>query len=248
MPHLGFNEGYSMAEQKSNIVIDIETISDPVTQEEIQEAMAKWEAKQKPIVAPKNFKDPAKIEARLAERNAERDEAREDYRVGLVETLSESKAFKLATTTMISCSLGVADILSGEVQHIKVCASDELSEITNFIVAYLNRFPSGYRLIGFNHEEFDLPIITKSFSLTGVFPRQPVGKWDSIDLLHKYKKQGGLKVVGKAFGFDIPDINGSAVARLYSEGDWDTIRQYNKADVLLTGQLFIATARTRSLY
>lgn len=212
--------GYSRS-VKSDIVIDIETLGEPVTPQDVEEYMAEYSP-------PKNIKDPVKLAAHRAKKKAD-----------AISDLYEKKCFSIDGKRMISCALGVVDAETLSVTDITSWASDDLSIITKGIVDYLDGYGE-YRLIGWNCNEFDLPEVCKSFALTGKRPMRRPSKWDVIDLCkHPFNKKK-LKTCAKAFGFEIPEVNGSNVAEMYTEGDWDSIKKYNEFDVKITGQMYIA--------
>jgi hypothetical protein len=232
---------------KSNIVIDIETIAHPVTQAEIDAAMADYDAGVVPAKAPANWKDVTKIEAYVNERRDKQASDREKFQAELVNKLSKEKAFSIGGKTMISCALGTVDSLTRTIENVSSRAGDDLHGIVAFIVNYLNE-AGQYRLIGFNLQSFDLPEVCKSYQITGQRPRYRPGKWDIIDLCKHPFNKGKLKDIGKAFGFEIPAMNGGDVAALYQQGDWEAIRKYNEHDVVLTAKLFLAAEAMYSLY
>lgn len=232
---------------KADIVVDIETVANPVTQKELEEymkaiptveqAMADW-------TAPSNYKDPAKIEAKRAEAYEKAvvkfQEATDSTKA--IQAIQDKRRFSIGGKRMVSCAFGVADPHSGEVENIEAKSGDDLVSICQFIAGYLNQFPEK-RLVGFNHLKFDLPEIIKSFKLTGVKPPgRPFGTWDVIDLSRGRLNWGcGLKELAVAFGLTIPETDGSAVAGMYERGEWNAIEEYNKHDVLITGKLYLAS-------
>lgn len=215
---------------KEDLVIDIETVIHPVRQSDLDKAMLAYEP-------PKNYKE---ADAILRHRTK--------YEEELLDKLCSDRRFSLGGKKMISCALGRIshDSVPG-VTEIQSFASDDLAVITNGIVGYLNQFRE-YRLIGWNHEGFDLPEIAKAFYLTRVRPKFRPAKWDIIDLKHKFKgctaimpnkKFVGLKEAAQAFGLEIPDVDGSNVAELHANGDWEKIKSYNEHDVEITGQVYL---------
>lgn len=214
-------------ENKTDIVIDIETVVHPVTQADVDAYMQEYEP-------PANYKDPLKII-----------QHRENAAKNAIENIIKDKRFSLEGKRMISCALGVANSLHNEVQQITSFAGDELSTITRGVVDYLNQF-GAYRLIGFNHLKFDLPELLKSFALTKTFPMRRPAKWDLIDLCRHPFEKIGLKTVAKAFGLPDIKITGEDVAQLYADQDWSTIKKYNEYDVAITGELYLIASRLYS--
>lgn len=208
---------------KADIVVDIETIVNPVTTLEVEKFMLEYSP-------PGNYKDPVKIE-----------EHRKKAQENAVQSIIDDKRFTIHGKKMISCALGVANSYSGEVENVRSQACDDVGVICTFIRDYLNEYPEK-RLIGWNHLGFDYPEIIKSFYLSKVGPpRTKIDKWDFIDLCDKppYRKMK-LKHTAAAFGIPVLDVDGSSVAGLYEAGNWTKIREYNEYDVVLTGKLFIA--------
>lgn len=211
--------GYS--KPKTDVVIDIETATLPVTQEEITAAMAEYSP-------PSNYKDPEVIARHKA-----------NYMATIEKKLKDEKRFSIGGKRMISCALGVADTRKREVRDIMSWASDDLIEITRGMVKYLDQF-SDYRLVGWNHTNFDLPEVIKSFIKTGVRPSSKPSKWDVIDLCRTPFYKTSMKDVAAAFELETMDMDGSDVQALYEAKDWDKIREYNEHDVYLTGMIYLA--------
>lgn len=212
---------------KTKLVIDIETIPLPVSQEEINSFIADW----KP---PGNYKDPEKIEAaRLKALETATDEILKD------------KCFSIDGKRMICCALGIADEDENKVVRIESWAGEDLSEITHGVADYINAV-GPYQLIGWNHENFDVPELMKAFRLTGARLHNKPSKWDYIDLCKVAFYRMPLKKTAKAFGLKTLDVSGDDVHRLYQEGRWDDIKKYNEHDIYLTGELFLAASMWRS--
>lgn len=211
------------------IPFDIETVSNPVTQEDIDLYMASWEP-------PKNV---TKAETMLAHREKALKEA--------PEAIAKSRAFSIDGKRCISLAMG---LVSGDsVSDIVSFAGDDISIIGTGFAHYLNEFKgSRIRLVGWNSEKFDLPEIIKVMHMSGAYLETPISKWDNIDLCVRPFRGMSLKTTAKAFGLpqmegaDGP-MDGSSVQGLYDAGDWDAIRKYNEHDVYLTGMLAIAASR-----
>lgn len=207
---------------KADIVVDIETVVEPVTPDDVKEYMAEWEA-------PSNYKDPAAILRH-----------REKFEREAIDKLLNERRFSIGGKRMISAALGL--ISAGKVVDIQSWAGDDLSVITKGLVGYLDGFPE-YRLIGWNHKRFDLPEITKSYHITGVAPKRRPAKWDIIDLADHPFSKTKLKDCAKAFRIPQSGTNGADVQQMYEEGRWDEIQKYNEEDVSITGTLFVAASR-----
>lgn len=209
---------------KTDIVIDIETLVEPVAASDIEKYMAEYSP-------PANYKTP---EAILRHREKTEKEA--------LNKILDEKRFSIGGKRMISAALGVVDADKRAVVDIQSWASDDLSVITNGLVEYIDQF-SEYRVIGWNHKGFDLPEVTKAFWKTNVRPRRRPAKWDIIDLCDHPFKRCKLKDTAKAFGIDVLGVNGSQVEELYAEGNWAKIQEYNEDDVRITGLLFLAASQ-----
>lgn len=209
---------------KTDIVIDIETVPLPVSPEEIEEY-------NKTLEPPANYKDPITIlkwrEAKMA---------------GAIDALSDKKRFSIEGKRMISCAVGVADHDNHEMKNVTSWASDDLSVITTGLVQYLNQFDE-MRLVGWNHQEFDVPEIIKSLAKTGMWIKRPFSKWDMVDLCKSPFRATKLKTTAKAFGLEVMNVNGGDVGKLHEEGNWELIQKYNEHDVILTGMLHLHTSR-----
>lgn len=202
---------------KVDLVVDIETLVIPVTKEEREAAMAAY-------VPPANYKS----EEALAKH-------KEEFLKELPQKILDDKRFSLGGKRMISAALGRVD--NNGVQDIECWCSESLEEITTGFVDYLNSYRE-YRLIGWNHKKFDLPEIAKSLAKTGVRPKVKPTKWDLIDLCEHPFRGVKMKEVAKGLGLPIMEVDGSNVAELYKEGNFELIKEYNKHDVFLTGSIF----------
>jgi hypothetical protein len=211
---------YNRSSTPADVVIDIETVLVPPTPEEIQEFKDAWKPKG-------NATKPETIEAQRVEAFAAADRGEIDGR-----------EFSLAGKRMICAAAGTVSKTSRSVIALESWASDDLKDITTGLVDYLDKFDT-YNLIGWNHRTFDLPEIAKSFYRTGVAPRSKPGKWGIIDLCAFPFERKGLKATAKGFGLELMDVDGSDVAQLYADRQWDKIREYNEHDVRLTGTIYL---------
>ncbi len=207
---------------QTDIVLDIETVVIPPTQEEIDEAAASYEP-------PGNYKN----EETIAKHRAE-------FIDTLPLKLSEDRAFSFEGKRMVSCALGYID--GNNVSGIISIAGDDATIIARGIVSYLDQF-GDYRLIGWNCGRFDIPEIVKSMFLANVSPKRKPSKWDMIDLNERPFRGLKMKNVAKGLGLELMDVDGSDVARLHANGEWDKIKEYNEYDVYLTGMIYIAASK-----
>ena len=211
-----------------NLVIDIETVTHPVTQADIIEYMRDY----KP---PANYKNEEVIAKHRAEteRNA-------------INDISDSRRFSLGGKRMVSLAAGLASMKHG-VTNITSWASDDLSEIVLGFIEYVNSI-GPYNMVGWNIKGFDLPEIVKSIHLTGNSGKLAYkpGKWNIIDLCDYPFKRTKLKETAKAFGIETLGLDGSCVADLHAAQNWAAIQKYNEDDVRITGEIFIAASNLYS--
>lgn len=122
---------------------------------------------------------------------------------------------------------------------------NERDNLVQFWELVKGRTPVGYNCLG-----FDLPVIFARSILLDVRPTRKIdtGRFsrDVIDLF--IKRFGGypgtnpsaMKVIAKLYGIDVPagDVDGSAVFKLWQDGDFDAICRYQVSDVEVTRQLY----------
>ena len=209
----------------ADIVLDIETLGDPIRASDVEEFMSKWEP-------AGNIKKEETIERHRAQ-----------ARIDCVAKLQKDNAFSIDKKRMISLAVGIADRRKGEVTDIQSWASEDLSVITKGFVEYVNGYGENFKYIGWNCNAFDFPEIIKSCKLTGVFPEFSPAKWGIIDLCSHPFRGMGLKKVAKSFGLDVPETRGDDVSELYKEGNWEAIQRYNESDVRITGEIYLAASK-----
>ena len=206
---------------REDVIVDIETLVEPVTAAEVEKFMEEYEP-------PKNYKDAAKILKH-----------REFAMANAVSKISDAKRFSIGGKRTISVALGRID--GQQVVDLQAFSGEDLKAITTSVVAYLDRFVE-YRLIGWNHIRFDLPELARCFKLTGVAPKFKPGKWDLVDLCKHPFDKIKLKDAASAFGIETIGMSGADVAQFYDRGDWKSIEDYNKDDVRITGELYLAAS------
>lgn len=219
MIYLGF-----MMTTKVDVVIDIETVIEPVTASDVERYMEEYEP-------PKNYKT---AEAIL--RHKEKSEA------NAVNEIANDRRFSIGGKKMIACALATCSKKDGvNVWTVESYCGDDLGKICSGVKSFLDDCGE-YRLVGWNHVGFDLPELVKSFKLSGTdYPNRKPSKWDLIDLCNYPYRKMKMKDVAKAFGLELDEHSADDIARLYNEQNWDAIRKYNENDVILTGQIFNAT-------
>lgn len=208
---------------KVDLVIDIETLVDPVTASDVEAYMKEYEP-------PANYKTP---EAILRHREKTEREA--------VDKIASDRRFTIGGKRMVSAALGLVSYGTNSVEHIESWSGNDLLVITKGVVEYLNDY-NEYRLIGWNHKRFDLPEIAKSFAKTGVRPKNKPSKWDLIDLCDFPFSKTKLKDAALAFGLSLSEFTGEDIAKLHHEENWEAIMDYNEHDVEITGKLFLAAS------
>lgn len=207
---------------KLDVIIDIETVINPVEQADVEEYMKAYEP-------PKNYKTP---EAVLRHREKTEKEA--------VDKLIQERRFSLGGKRMVAAGVGR---VNGEgVFDIESWASDDLSVITRGLVTYLDGLGEDYRLIGWNIKGFDLPEVAKSFAKTKVKPKRKPSKWDVIDMCDYPFRRLSLKETAKALGIETCGLTGEDVAQMYADGDWERLKAYNEDDIRITGEVYLVAS------
>lgn len=190
------------------LFFDIETVGDDNAGDYVE------------VKVPSNYKDPAKIEAYVAEAKAEAiSRAALDPDLGHIVAI----AYKFGSEPT-QCLTGFEnDILD------------------NFWKLYRSAYG---RVCGYNIVGFDLPFMLRRSMVNEIEPGMPVmfKKYstfpilDLMGVLYNWDKAKGLKWVAKRWGLNnpLPELNGSMV----SEMDMETLVAYAKNDVDLTYQLY----------
>ena len=98
-------------------------------------------------------------------------------------------------------------------------------------------------IVGFNVNNFDLPfIVTRSFLHDiEIVPFTLKHILDVREKLNAYrygKSKGKLSDYGKMMNLELLNLEGSDVARLCSEKDYETLRTYLKKDLEITEEVF----------
>jgi len=106
---------------------------------------------------------------------------------------------------------------------------------------------------GFNIIKFDIPfIVTRSFinnvEIVPFMIKSLVDLKEKINA-HRYgKSRGKLSDYGKFLGLDVPSIDGSHVASLWSEGKIGEVREHLNNDLEITEQLLIRAKETKIIH
>lgn len=210
---------------KPTVVVDIETYSPMPSPNQIEAFSNSW----------------VPGDARWKEDTVER------KRQEAVSRWIEKSALDITRAKVVSVALcQISD--SGKVFDLAGEASMDEKAVIEFFSEYLNELASGCRLVGFNLEAFDLPILcrglyTHSFSL-----EFPIDRWGVLDLMKKPTRVSmPLKQYIKMFGIErdpeVEDVTGKEVAKLVERGELDKLLLYNKEDVRITAQLYVALTR-----
>ena len=202
---------------------DLET--EPLTPGEIAKFRPTFEA-------PSNFKDPAKIEARLREQAAEWD---------------EKVALDAKTARILAAGVAIDSDPAITVE------GTEAQIIGSLLELFENAVNRGSSIIGFNSERFDWPFLRHRALIGGIhFPRNFLSPWKGRFYWNENLKDtyllwtmgqsvgtvsNGLDNLARAFGLEGKLGNGANFAELYRE-DPEAARAYLKQDVELTRALW----------
>ncbi len=211
---------------KINIVLDIETVGRPVSDEDVNRYI------EEEYTAPANYKDPVAI---LRHREKFIGNARQEL---------EKKAALRYDAQIVSVAFG--EVTDNEVRNVKALCSPDDEAIAKFALDELSF--SDKRIIGFNCRKFDLPRLSRLLRKYKLRPPFPVGKWDVIDLFQSPLEKISLKEAARQFGIKSPsNLDGSAVGPLFLAEQYKEIEEYNKSDVIITGELYLALTYIHAL-
>ena len=223
---------------KIAIALDIETRVIQPSDDEINDLYLERLGSLEEYTAPSNFKDPVKIEEHRQKWLSKRESEVVELEKTIRQELIDKRKFTLVGAEPICVGLGIVD--GFKVHNLEAKCSDDIAELGAFFCDYTASC-GDVRLIGWNLDSFDLPILLKAVAKHGKGMRQRIGKWGTVDLLNRpFARKGKLKEVGAAFGLTplVPDVDGSQVEDLYREKKFTEIEEYCKSDVDLTGRLF----------
>lgn len=99
------------------------------------------------------------------------------------------------------------------------------------------------KLVGFNLKKFDLPILFRWLHLSGVKLNHQFGRYDVIDLIEHVAGPGqrvSLERACNAYGIETSKSDGSMVEGWYIAKAWDQIKAYCLEDIASTVKLFNA--------
>lgn len=246
-----------MRNKLTDVVIDIETVRLPVPVSSLAKLEKEWARKAvehenewlpekyaEAYKKPKNYKDPAKLVAHFdaymqgyPEKKAEADAKFEEKKADAFQAFDDKTAFRLDRNDMISVAVG--QVYGNDIQDVECYYDETPAELAKKVAAYVDAV-GPFRFIGYNLENYDLPILLKHMAQAGATTKHKIGKWDTCDLCRKpFDRSIPLKDAARAFGLKTLDLDGSDVAELYEKRDWQTIAKYNVMDVKLTGKLYV---------
>lgn len=180
------------------------------------------------IEAPSNYKDPAKIAAWVEEKRAKQI-ADAGLDLDLCEIVAIGIGFPAVTYAQTRATTSEEDMLRGLWRFVK------------------NTQDQGGSLVGFNCLSFDLPVLLRRSLYLGIpTPTIAIDKYRHdgvIDVAHELTFGGRMTWRSLAFycrRFGIPhddSVDGSQIAQLVVEGQWDAIERHVRADVTATAAL-----------
>lgn len=106
------------------------------------------------------------------------------------------------------------------------------------------------KIVGFNIANFDLPfLVMRSFinnvAIQPFILKEVIELRDKINAYKMGRRRGRLKEFAQIMGFEIMDVNGGDVARLWSERKLDVISEYLKKDLEFTDAMYDRALKTR---
>lgn len=209
------------------IVLDIETLAKPVSEEAKAEKLSELN---------KKYKTPSVIEEHLAE-------------------WTDKQKFKPEGAELLCVGLGtLPDDDELPLYNVGAMASDNPAEPLKWFVEYMNEHATlGHKIVGFNVKAFDLPILALALHRHGLRLKRPLGRYDIIDLCDNYSPfaHRSLKQLSKLFGLPGDHSKSGALVADMWECDMQTgsrnVEHYCKEDVVRTGELYRALNRMYAL-
>lgn len=140
------------------------------------------------------------------------------------------------------CSIGFGVVKGGEIEKVDAVTHKEESVcIDQFLDALDSEILHQPKIVGFNCESFDMPVLMAALYRHGKRLPFKIGKWDVVDLMRRpFYGMGGLKSICYLLGVEqrLPDtFDGSMVADAYHNGDLEIIHEYAKEDARMTCEL-----------
>lgn len=232
---------------KDDIIIDIETVVIPLTEAEVDEAVAEFDAKQAHERVTKDPRRKYKKEETIAKYQQELEETQAAERAMFMDAVAlgdDKRPFSFEGKRMISVAVGIADLEEGTIKHIMSWQGEDPAFLVKGLIDYYNQFKD-IRIIGWNLQSFDMAEIVKQAFLLGLGPKTKPSKWDVLDLCGDPKspyRGKKLKSVMKGLGLEVIG-DGADVAGMHERGEWAKLKEYNENDIYGTGMAYIAAAR-----
>lgn len=108
-----------------------------------------------------------------------------------------------------------------------------------------------HKVVGFNCDNFDLPILVLNMSRRGIYPKRSWGRYDVVDLMKRPWNgvRFDMKSLAGCFGFEEAEgeeVDGSMVADMYAfdqkEGT-NTVLKYCLSDIEKTARIFLELSK-----
>lgn len=217
-----------------DIVLDIETVGIPPTDEEVQ----KYKSTLSP---PSNYKSEDAIDNWWATKGRAK-----------IAEFKNKRALQLGGAKICSAALCHVSKQEPQISNHEAKASEDEGEVLTWLAQELNDFACAIRLVTFNGDDFDIPMLALGFSKHNLALDFPLGRYESLDLFRRpFNRKHGLKTLCSIFGvgqsFEVLGLDGSSVEELYLKKDFETIEKYNLDDVRMTAELYLALSRTYKL-
>ena len=206
------------------IAMDIETVALEPSDEQLAEAEAK--AKLGRLV------DEDKIEAKKQE---------------AVQRYKDNFWLRLDGSRIISVAVCMVERSEPHYSNLECWYGDDPNKIMKGLYDFMVELSGvSWGWVTFNGQNFDLPLLSVAYARAGLPPLKGKDKWSSIDLAHdrlvglnRYgaKHYYGLKEACRIYGVPHAKNDGSDVAGMYADKDWDAISKYNKKDAVSTALL-----------
>ncbi|RMG36629.1 MAG: hypothetical protein D6732_07970 [Methanobacteriota archaeon] len=204
---------------KPIVCFDIETVALEPDPEEFEAS----------YMPPRNYKDPEKIK---------------EHKEKAYKEWVEKQQFKRDGAKIISIAWGLVEE-TPTLKHVSgMCSDNEVDPLRAFTV-FLGDLGT-YKLMGFNINSFDLPILSVRLAKYGLHLPGKVAKWDAIDLFEwPLQRSMGLKKACRVYNVENRlKMDGADVAELYANRKLAEIEDYNRNDVFVTIGLYNALSRT----
>ena len=121
--------------------------------------------------------------------------------------------------------------------------NDEKKMLQDFWFEWRRNISPMLQVVGFNVLHFDIPfLVTRSFvhnvQIVPFVLKSIVDLREKVNAYRYGPSRGTLKEFAAIMGLPTADIDGSDIAKLYSEGYLDTIKQYLANDLEITDEMY----------